>query len=69
MEGGAIAWDDVVESVAARRQVIVVAGSGRTADALAQRARARCEDARLVTVVELEDTGALARALTAAFAP
>jgi hypothetical protein len=33
--GGAIAWEDVENSVAAGRPVIVVAGSGGTADALA----------------------------------
>ena len=67
VEGGAIAWNDVAESVAAHRQVVVVAGSGRTADALAERARARCAESSMVTAVDLEDPPALARALAAAF--
>ena len=36
VNGGNIAWQDVANSVKADRPVLVVAGSGRTADALAQ---------------------------------
>lgn len=35
VNGGQIAYDDVERSVQAGRRVVVVAGSGRTADALA----------------------------------
>ena len=36
VNGGNIAWQDVANSVKDDRPVLVVAGSGRTADALAQ---------------------------------
>jgi hypothetical protein len=35
LNGGEIAWTDVAESIAAGRRVLAVAGTGRTADALA----------------------------------
>ena len=35
VDGGETAWEDVAESVRARRPVIVVDGSGRVADTLA----------------------------------
>ena len=70
--GGDIAWDDVAESVRAGRVVIAVAGSGRTADAIAAAARGdeSCgERARalarggLLRAVELADRAALGAAL------
>lgn len=79
--GGAVAWDDVAESVRAARPVIAVAGSGRTADAVAAAARGEARDERglalaqsaLLTSVELADRAALAaaidRALSASAAP
>ena len=39
VNGGEIAWDDIAESVEATRPVIVIEGSGRTADALASTMR------------------------------
>jgi hypothetical protein len=39
VNGGEIAWDDVAESVEATRPVIVIEGSGRTADTLASAMR------------------------------
>ena len=35
VNGGEIAWDDIAKSVEARRPVVVIKGSGRTADKLA----------------------------------
>lgn len=70
--GGDIAWDDIAESVRAGRLVIAVAGSGRTADAIAAAARGdeACDErARalagggLLRAVELADRLALAAAL------
>jgi hypothetical protein len=69
--GGEIAWDDVGESVGAGRPVIAVAGSGRTADAIAAAARGEPCDARarslaaggLLRAVELADRPALAAAI------
>ena len=75
--GGDIAWDDVGESVAAGRPVIAVAGSGRTADAIAAAARgdAACgERARalarggLLEAVDLADRAAFAAAVDRALA-
>ncbi|GAC1306258.1 MAG: hypothetical protein NVSMB27_44710 [Ktedonobacteraceae bacterium] len=39
VNGGEIAWDDIAESVEATRPVIVIEGSGRTADTLASAMR------------------------------
>jgi hypothetical protein len=39
VNGGEIAWDDIAESVRATRPVIVIEGSGRTADTLASAMR------------------------------
>jgi hypothetical protein len=36
VNGGEIAWEDVTQSVKAARPVVILAGSGRTADALAR---------------------------------
>jgi len=35
VNGGEIAWDDITKSVEAHRPVVVIKGSGRTADKLA----------------------------------
>lgn len=72
--GGDIARDDVGLSVRAGRVVIAVAGSGRTADAIAAAARgdARDEDARdlarsgLLRAVDLGERAAVAAAIDAA---
>ncbi len=69
--GGVIAWDDVGESVRAGRPVIAVAGSGRTADAIAAAARGEAREERaqslaasgLLQAVELADRAALAAAI------
>jgi hypothetical protein len=71
VNGGDISWADAEASVAAGRPVVVVAGSGRTADALAAVVRGTAGDARatslaasgLVHAVDLADTGALERLL------
>lgn len=49
--GGDIAWDDVDVSVRARRPVIVVAGTGRTADMLAGAVRGDRTNARAESLV------------------
>ena len=46
VNGGNIAWQDVAESVKQSRPVLVVAGSGRTADILAQAMRGQATDER-----------------------
>ncbi len=56
VNGGDIAWQDVSESVAAGRPVLVIAGSGRTADTLADALRREATDER---AAELAQTGLL----------
>ena len=64
VEGGEIALADVEASVAAGRRVIVVAGSGRTADALAGAAGGpRLDALRASGLVESVEPGALATVL------
>jgi hypothetical protein len=46
VNGGETAWQDVLQSVKARRPVIVVGGSGRTADKLAGTLRGKIADER-----------------------
>jgi hypothetical protein len=61
--GGPIAWRDVASSVAEGRPVVVLGGSGRTADELASAETPRARDlyeSRLVTVVEVTDADAVA---------
>jgi hypothetical protein len=61
--GGEIAWRDVAASIAEGRPVVVLAGSGRTADELAAAATPRARDlhdSRLVTVVAVADSHAVA---------
>lgn len=54
VNGGEIAWTDVAASLEASRRVLVVAGSGRTADALAAAAAGRTSDARAAALVGTE---------------
>ena len=51
VNGGEIAWNDVGESVAAGRRVLAVAGTGRTADALAAAAAGDPADERAAALV------------------
>ena len=51
VNGGEIAWNDVAQSVAAGRRVLAVAGTGRTADALAAAAAGDPADARASALV------------------
>jgi SLOG in TRPM, prokaryote len=77
VNGGEIAYDDVDHSVAAGRPVVVLAGSGRTADAIAsagvnppadERAR-RIAASPLVHVVSLDDPEAVSATLTSLLTP
>jgi hypothetical protein len=52
LNGGEIAWSDIAESLAAGRRVLVVAGTGRTADAIATVAAGKPGDMRAVALVE-----------------
>lgn len=51
VNGGEIAWADVLHSVEARRPVIAVNGSGRTADKLAEMVREDTADERVEKVL------------------
>jgi SLOG in TRPM, prokaryote len=51
VNGGEVAWSDVAESVAAGRRVLVVAGTGRTADAIAVVASGESGDVRAAALV------------------
>ena len=67
--GGAIAWDDAGFSIAESRRVVVLNGSGRTADeiAAAETTRARAvQESGLVTIVRVTDTPAITTALARA---
>ena len=50
INGGEVAWMDIAESIAARRHVLVVAGTGRTADAIASVAAGEAGDPRAEAV-------------------
>ncbi len=71
INGGEIAYADVERSVQARRRVVVVAGSGRTADAIAGALVGNMSDDRaerlagtgLIDAVPLDEPGALAALL------
>jgi hypothetical protein len=52
INGGEIAWTDAAESVAAGRPVLAVAGTGRTADALAAAAAGTSGDERAAALVQ-----------------
>jgi hypothetical protein len=67
--GGSVAWQDAASSVAEGRRVIVLEGSGRTADELAAAETRRAQDlhdSRLLTVVAVTDADALATAVARA---
>jgi hypothetical protein len=74
INGGEIAYSDVERSVKAGREVIVIAGSGRTADMIAGALAGATDDQRasalagsgLVRAVRIDDTAALREELTAA---
>lgn len=72
INGGEIVLDDVVRSIAARRPVITVAGTGRTADRLAAAVRGASDDPEvaqlaasgLISVAHGTDPDGLARRIT-----
>jgi hypothetical protein len=77
VNGGEIAYDDVHHSLAAGRPVVVLAGSGRTADAIAsagldphvdERAR-RIAASPLIRVVSLNAPGVLSATLASLLTP
>lgn len=78
VNGGEIAWEDVTQSVNAARPVVVLAGSGRTADALARAMRGEAADehakslvaSALLRVVEVTgDFGELANLIAEILSP
>jgi SLOG in TRPM, prokaryote len=80
VNGGEITYDDIAHAVAAGRPVIVVAGTGRTADAIAAAAgqttgdpvnerAARLAASPLLRVVRLNDPDGLTSTLEAVLAP
>jgi hypothetical protein len=56
VNGGEIAYDDIGHSLSAGRPVIVLAGTGRTADAIAAAARGDGEDRRAAQIATSPDT-------------
>ncbi|MCL6435489.1 MAG: hypothetical protein K6T90_15010 [Leptolyngbyaceae cyanobacterium HOT.MB2.61] len=78
INGGEVSWIDASQSIQSERSLIVVAGSGRTADVLATALRGNITDSRaeaivasgLVRAIDL-DTGAdtLAKMIEEIFAP
>lgn len=77
INGGAITYEDIRHSLEAGRPVIVVAGAGRTADAIAAAAAGEGGDERatqlaaspLVRIVRLDDPDGVTSALEAALRP
>jgi hypothetical protein len=51
VNGGEISWEDVAQSVNAARPVIILEGTGRTADALARAMRGEASDERAISLV------------------
>jgi ATP-dependent protease HslVU (ClpYQ) peptidase subunit len=51
VNGGEVTWRDASKSVEADRSLIVVAGSGRTADILANAVRGQSTDKRAAEIV------------------
>ncbi len=51
VNGGEVSWKDASESIEAERSLIVVAGSGRTADILASAVRGQSTDSRAEEIV------------------
>jgi hypothetical protein len=76
VNGGEIAYDDTFGSLARRRPVVVLAGTGRTADAIAAARGGGDADARavriagseLTRIVPVEDVAGIRAAVTAALA-
>lgn len=74
VNGGSITYDDIANSLDAGRPIVVVAGTGRTADAVADASAGRTSNPRaesvaaspLTTVVDLADGPAITAALTEA---
>jgi hypothetical protein len=74
MNGGQIAYTDVAASLRSGRRVVVLAGSGRTADAIAKARAGNGGDNRaveiaaspLTTVADVEEAGRAAAAIEAA---
>jgi hypothetical protein len=56
VNGGQITYDDIEHSLAAGRPVIILAGTGRTADTIAAAAHGRAEDPRAAQVAASADT-------------
>jgi hypothetical protein len=77
INGGQITYDDIDHSLQAGRPVVVVAGTGRTADAIAASARGDTEDSRAemvaadpgTRIVPLNDPQVLYEAIAAILAP
>ncbi|NUU18493.1 hypothetical protein HP550_14650 [Cellulomonas humilata] len=77
VNGGTVTYRDVEESLGAGRRVLVVAGSGRAADAIASAASGGATDARtariaaspLVTTYSIDSPDQLAAAVDAALTP
>jgi SLOG in TRPM, prokaryote len=71
MNGGEITWRDAEQSVAAKRSIVAIAGSGRTADILVAALKGTVKDDRapalvasgLLQSVDLDDSEKLARVL------
>ena len=71
VNGGEIAYEDVAESLTRGRPVVVLAGTGRTADAIAAARAGRSADPRavaaasseLTVIAEFDDPGAVATTL------
>jgi SLOG in TRPM, prokaryote len=78
VNGGEVAYEDVQHSVAANRPIIVVAGTGRTADQLVAAVDGEAADERATALVAtglvrvagpVDDPGSVAAALSAALSP
>lgn len=77
INGGQITYDDIDYSLRAGRPVVVVAGTGRTADAIAASARGHAEDSRAemvaadpgTRIVPLNDPQVLYEAIESILAP
>jgi SLOG in TRPM, prokaryote len=77
INGGEITYEDISHSLAASRPVIVVAGTGRTADAIAAAAAGERHNVRatqlaaspLVDIVQLDDPDGVVSALESALRP
>lgn len=77
VNGGEITYDDIARSIARRRPVLVLAGTGRTADAVAAAAAGHGDDPRaaqiaaspLTRILAVNDLDALTDAIGAALTP